>query len=702
MNLFPKSRLRWLLIVPVVFGFVLIAVAAASSPVYSAPQGVTRYVSVDGDNLSNDCIDPARKCNTIGYAVGVANSGDTISIGSGTYYDNIEINGKSLTLQGQGAATTIVDGDNRAAVLKIWKGNNPNVTVSGLTLRKGSAGDDFGGGVRIDSDTYVTILNTNIINNTANYGGGGIYNSGFLTLVNVLLRDNRGGIGGGLANYNSADLNNVAIYGNTATNIEGGGGIYNFNTLKMTNSFVGNMIPANQNKSTGGVGGGISNVFNGKATLTNSSVVGNQANVGDGGGIYNTAILIATNAVITGNVTAASGGGIFNAGTAIIDDVILNSNQANDGGGIFDDQVGYLTIDDSTISNNSSVGTQQGGGGINSQGTLTLTQSAVTANFASAARGGGLYVAGPAQLNNVTLSGNTANLGGGAIWNTGNNLKITYSTIYTNSAPSLRNNTGVTSTVVISNSILARASNNTVNNICSGGITSQGHNIDQGHSCALAGTGDLSDKDPALKPLQDNGGPTPTHAIDFFSPARDSIGSCAAYVDQRNITRPQAAGCDRGAYEVVGNSATPTLDFSGSACVASSFTISENLAIGQILVGANIDATNRAQLAITLISPALRQVKLLNTGQSSGTNVDILFDDSGVPLPANENQPPDAFPYNYVRRPYTPLSSLIGVPARGLWTLQVCSSGATGVFNNWAIFIPELTNFKVMLPLIRR
>jgi subtilisin-like proprotein convertase family protein len=218
----------------------------------------------------------------------------------------------------------------------------------------------------------------------------------------------------------------------------------------------------------------------------------------------------------------------------------------------------------------------------------------------------------------------------------------------------------------------------------------------------LAGTGDFSDTDPDLKPLQDNGGPTPTHAIDFLSPARDSIGSCAAYVDQRDIARPQTAGCDIGAYEVVGNSAAPGLSFSGSGCVQSSLTISENLAIGQILVGANVNATNRAQLAITLISPASRQVKLLNTGQSSGANVDVLFDDSGASFPASGSQTPGPPIYEGPYRPFNPLSSLIGVPARGLWSLQVCSSGATGTFNNWAIFIPDLTDFKVMLPLVRK
>ncbi len=60
---------------------------------------------------------------------------------------------------------------------------------------------------------------------------------------------------------------------------------------------------------------------------------------------------------------------------------------------------------------------------------------------------------------------------------------------------------------------------------------------------------------PRLGPLADNGGPTETHALLDFSPAIDAGGdiTCADVggVDQRNVPRPQGAGCDIGAYEAV-------------------------------------------------------------------------------------------------------------------------------------------------------
>jgi hypothetical protein len=95
-------------------------------------------------------------------------------------------------------------------------------------------------------------------------------------------------------------------------------------------------------------------------------------------------------------------------------------------------------------------------------------------------------------------------------------------------------------------------------------IESEGFNLFgslDGCSVAL-GTGDLTNLDPLLGPLQDNSGPTATHALLTGSPAMDA-GSDAACVgpdvrslDQRGYERPDgdaASGgrCDIGAVEFV-------------------------------------------------------------------------------------------------------------------------------------------------------
>jgi hypothetical protein len=69
-----------------------------------------------------------------------------------------------------------------------------------------------------------------------------------------------------------------------------------------------------------------------------------------------------------------------------------------------------------------------------------------------------------------------------------------------------------------------------------------------------------------LGPLQDNGGPTETHALLPGSPAIDAIppAECTydddgdpgtppvpLATDQRGVARPQGAGCDIGAFEAI-------------------------------------------------------------------------------------------------------------------------------------------------------
>lgn len=91
---------------------------------------------------------------------------------------------------------------------------------------------------------------------------------------------------------------------------------------------------------------------------------------------------------------------------------------------------------------------------------------------------------------------------------------------------------------------------------CAGEVVSAGHNlIEDLTGCVVTGTliGNITGVDPRLSILQDNGGPTNTHALLPGSPAIDAgdDAACAAPpvsgVDQRGIARPQGAHCDIGA-----------------------------------------------------------------------------------------------------------------------------------------------------------
>jgi hypothetical protein len=89
-----------------------------------------------------------------------------------------------------------------------------------------------------------------------------------------------------------------------------------------------------------------------------------------------------------------------------------------------------------------------------------------------------------------------------------------------------------------------------------GTITSLGYNIETGTDCAFTAPGDLQETNPQFRSItpQNNGGNTDTLSLLPTSPAIDAIPTnypfCTA-ADQRGITRPQGAGCDIGAVEVV-------------------------------------------------------------------------------------------------------------------------------------------------------
>jgi len=706
----------------IAIGLSLAVLAALPRLGYSAPEAITRYV-VPGGADGNDCLTPASACEHIQAAIDKSDSGDTINIAPGIYLENLEITDKSVTLQGQGFATTIVDGSNQDRVLFLSDDNAAtpmSVVVSGLSLRNGRS--DLGGAVNNETATvYLTIINSEIANSTATTaGGGGIYNQGLLNLINVVIRENTAsasnGYGGGIYNLGEADLNNTTITNNTA--VSGGGGIRNTNLMTITNSLIGL-----NNRSNAGEGGGIANLGTGsRVTLINSIISGNRATVARGGGIYNDSILISSGTVISGNLATEQGGGMynaasgqvtviggslhanrsdasaggafFNAGTAYLTGAVVTNNRAStSGGGV--ENTGSLSIDTNAISSNTAVG--QPGGGINNQGTLTLTRSALVYNAATVSQGGGLRNAGTAQLMNVTVSDNTAASAGG-IQNTGGILSIQFSTI-SNTALSLNNAGG---SVTVGNSILAQSTGNA----CGGTINSADYNIDSGVSCGFNQVHDLSSTNPQLGPLRDNGGNSLTRAIAFASAAVDSAAATCPPVpatDQRGVTRPQSNACDRGASEVVGYTNSTPLPIPASGCVTSTLTVNEQFAVGLMLAGVNLNYANRAELAIRLLSPGSNRVRLLGPAANAGQNLDTLFDDSAATGVLAGDQDP-GFPfYNYDYQPATPLLQFRGANIKGTWKLEICNSGSsTGTLNRWVIVVPEVSAFKVYMPIIRR
>ena len=241
-------------------------------------------------------------------------------------------------------------------------------------------------------------------------------------------------------------------------------------------------------------------------------------------------------------VSRSQGGGIFNSGTA----TLINSTvSGNDGvfGGISNS--GTLTLTNSTVSGNSSAV-----GGIRNSGTLTLINSTVSGNR-FAVNGGGIYNSGIANVSNSTITnnqaGSTSSSGtGGGVFNASGAKFNFQNTIIAGNLETV----GIPAPPPIKTIFVATPGE------CDGTINSIGNNLMTIADCTVSGSAPILGN-PNLGPLQNNGGPTQTHALLSGSPAIDAgnPGGCRdefgvlLMTDQRGINRP-AFGCDIGAFEL--------------------------------------------------------------------------------------------------------------------------------------------------------
>jgi len=498
-------------------------------------------------------------------ALAAANDGDTIDATgvSGTILltsGELQIN-HNVTINGPGAGNLAVNGN---AASRVFENFASNVTISGFTITNGfPSGTDGGGGVL--NHGRLTLSDSSIDNNHSgdNLGqaflfpagilsaGGGVNSvgDGTLTVTNSVVSGNSAGSGGGggiaLSGGGTLTVANSTISGNSrlCTGSCSDGGIGGGGTVTVTNSVISGNV--------GGIG------VSGTVTVSNSQINGNLGvGIAFGGGTQTV-----TNSVISGN----TGGGIFaDAGTATVSNSTISGNQSGCFGGGINTYNAQLTVTNSTISGNSTgggggngvsfcatPGTPLGGGGIACRaGTLTVMNSTISGNNVGTAPppfayfGGGILNEGNLTVTNSTISDNTAANPGGAIYNS---------------------NFSGGGTANIGDTVLnAGASGGTIFND-GGTITSLGSNLasDDGGG-VLTGPGDQINTDPMLGPLQDNGGPTFTHALLPGSPAintGDPNFTPPPDFDQRGSGFPRVVDgrIDKGSFEVQsGGTPTPT------------------------------------------------------------------------------------------------------------------------------------------------
>jgi len=235
--------------------------------------------------------------------------------------------------------------------------------------------------------------------------------------------------------------------------------------------------------------------------------------------------------------------GIQNGGRfTVIDSVISGASRAGfrNVNGRF---CGDMTVIDRTVISGNQLG------GIVNCGNMTVRNSLISNNSGD---GGVIHTAGGVtSIVNSTVSGND-----------GDGIVICYFDLTTTNVTVTGNTGSAISTCAPA--YAATVANTILDGACNGSVTSNGYNIESpGDTCGFDQANDLFDVTPAelnLGPLQDNGGPTETHALGAGSVAIDMIpeadcvdeGGEPLTTDQRGEPRPAGAEskCDVGSFEV--------------------------------------------------------------------------------------------------------------------------------------------------------
>ncbi|MFM6443821.1 MAG: cadherin domain-containing protein, partial [Dolichospermum sp.] len=287
-----------------------------------------------------------------------ANVNGTILLGEGRYTLataddlDIQLQGKTLTIQGQGKDLTILDGNSLDRFFEVHSG--ATVILSGVTITNGKA--DFGGAIYNSGNLSISdskiennqALGMNGVNGAAgsdgypdwgnpgpggtggsgssggDAGGGAIYNGGIITIINTAISNNqaiggRGGNGGsGGSGSSPAFFGAPFIGGRGGDGGNGGnggdawgGGLFNAGQATLTNITVGS------HSVTAGTGGSAGSGGSGQWSQSGTSYSGNGSPgiAGVGGDAWGRFIYNVNSGSISSNGTL---NGVFNAGGSVV------------------------------------------------------------------------------------------------------------------------------------------------------------------------------------------------------------------------------------------------------------------------------------------------------------------------------------------------------------------------------------------------
>ena len=214
-------------------------------------------------NLSATIINIPADQSSIQAGINIAVDNDTILIQPGTYYENINFNGKNITVTSMFMTTqdttyisqTVIDGSqpsnpDSSSVVTFCCGEDTTAILCGLTIMNGNAYNGGGiycygsnptfdnlvivnntahrgGGIYISDNEALSCNDVSISGNFAEWSGGGIYFANSITnLNNIIISENSAFMGAGIGCYtdSNVDLENIVFINNNSDN--NGGAIY--------------------------------------------------------------------------------------------------------------------------------------------------------------------------------------------------------------------------------------------------------------------------------------------------------------------------------------------------------------------------------------------------------------------------------------------------------------------------------------------
>jgi len=169
---------------------------------------VERHIFNEGDcTIETFTVGPTSDFVTISDALAAAGSGDTVLVEPGTYYENINYEGNSITLRStDGPEVTVINGGGIASVVRMYDNALSNTVLDGFTITNGVS--PVGGGLHTDGNPQ--IMNCIFVHNEAKMGGG-------------IFSLNNGSVGPTISNTYFCDNLPENIHGEW---IDGGGNVF--------------------------------------------------------------------------------------------------------------------------------------------------------------------------------------------------------------------------------------------------------------------------------------------------------------------------------------------------------------------------------------------------------------------------------------------------------------------------------------------